>query len=406
MRDASALAAILGPEWAILPDAMRSMIAIVEGGGDPAAVEARLGRPLENSHRVEMRGSVAVIPVVGPLFRHANMLTEVSGATSYGMIAQDLQQALDDPGVSAIVLNIDSPGGAANGVAELASHIFEARNRKEVVAYVGGTGASAAYWLASAASRIVANRTAMLGSVGVVVGVRKGDGQQEIVSSQSPYKRVDPSTAEGKARIQALVDNLAAIFIEDVAKHRKVDVAHVSTKFGRGDVLLGQAALDAGMVDALGTFEGLIADLQERTHMEKKMTMSAEQLRTEYPDQVAQIQSEAAAAARAELDAAKAATATAVVAERDRILGIIDHAEAKDRAPLARKLAGMPTMSIEGAAEIMSATPKAVVVPVVKTPGEEFEAEMQRHNPAVKADLATGAKEDEEAACLARMQKY
>ena len=67
---------------------------------------------------------------------------------------------------------------------------------------------------------VVANKTALLGSVGVVVGVGKGKGEEEIVSSQSPYKRVDPATAEGRARIQATVDNLAAIFIADVAKYR------------------------------------------------------------------------------------------------------------------------------------------------------------------------------------------
>lgn len=413
MKNAMAFAEILGPEWAILPDTMRSMLAIAERETDgPEAVEARMGRPLDNTHQTEMRGGVAVIPVMGPLFRHANMLTRVSGATSYAMVAQDLRTALDDPEVKAIVLNIDSPGGAANGVAELATHIREARDQKEVVAYVGGLGASAAYWLASAASRVVANKTAMVGSVGVVVGVRKGDAdQEEIVSSQSPFKRVDPGTAEGRARLQGMVDNLAALFIEDVAEHRGTTVEHVSENFGKGDLLLGRAALDAGMIDELGTFEGLIAQLNEGKPMAKTQTqevtaVTIEQLKAEQPGLVEQIKAETLAGVK--LDEVKAESFAAgevdgvskgMDAERARVLGIIGHANAAGREALALKLAGMPAMTVDGAAEIMGATPKAVAAV-----GAEFEAAMRKHNPDISPDAAVGAEENEEAAYLARMK--
>ena len=260
--EARVVASVLGAEWAITPDALQGILAIAKRENEaPEAVEARMGRPLENTHRAEMRGSVAVIPVVGPLFRRANLFTRVSGATSYDMVAQDLREAIDNPSVKSILLNIDSPGGMASGVAELASHIHDARAKKPVVAYVGGMGASAAYWLASAASTIVANKTSLLGSVGVVVGVGKKGAEEEIVSSQSPYKRIDPSTAEGRARIQATVDSLSSIFVEDVAKYRGASVEHVLANFGQGDVLLGQSAVSAGMVDSLGTFEGLVAEL-------------------------------------------------------------------------------------------------------------------------------------------------
>lgn len=412
MRDVRAFAEILGPEWAITHEAMRSMIEIADRQGEgPEAVEARLGRPLENTHNVEIRGSVAVIPVRGPLFRHANMLTRVSGATSYAEVAQDLRAALENPDVRSIVLNIDSPGGSANGVAELASHIYDARGDKEVVAYVGGLGASAAYWLASAASRIVANKTAMLGSVGVVVGVRKGDGNtDEIVSSQSPYKRVDTSTAEGRARVQAMVDNLAALFIADVAQHRGVSEEHVSEKFGKGDLLLGGAALEAGMVDELGTFEGLVAALNEGKKMGKTQTgeisttMTVEQLQATYPGLVEQIRAEGVASVNVEVvkaEAFAAGEAKGRDSERVRVLGIIGHAEAKGREALALKLAGMPTMGVEGAAEIMGSTPKTVAV---ATPATEFDAVMKGKNPNVDADADAGEHPDEEQAHLAAMK--
>jgi len=409
MKEARVIAAILGAEWAITPDALQGILAIARReNGDPTAVEARLGRPLENAHRAEMRGSVAVIPVVGPLFRRANLFTRVSGATSYDMIAQYLREALDNPSVKAIVLNIDSPGGMASGVAELASHVAEARGRKPVVAYVGGMGASAAYWLASAASSIVAAKTAILGSVGVVVGVGKKGDEEEIVSSQSPYKRVDPATAEGRARIQALVDNLAAIFIDDVAAYRGVTGEHVLANFGQGDVMLGQAAEAAGMIDELGTFEGLVARLNANPTATRSTThggtvMTREQLNTEHPTLVAQIAAEAKANADAEAkellalaasDAEKA-RAEGAAAERERVLGIVGHAEAKGRAPLALRLAGMPTMTVEDAGKLLAATP------IVKSEvGAEFEAAMRAANPSVEADVVSEDSEEAQAAAV------
>jgi signal peptide peptidase SppA len=402
------LAAICGAEWAISPDALRGILAIARRENDaPEAVEARLGRKLENTHQSEVRGSVAVIPVTGPLFRRAGAFTRVSGATSYDMVAQDVRAALDNPAVRSIVLNIDSPGGMVNGVSELASHIFEARQSKDVIAYVGGTGASAAYWLASAASRIVASKTATLGSVGVVVGVGKGKGDvEEIVSSQSPYKRTDPSTEEGRARIQAHVDNLAAIFIEDVAKHRGASVEHVSANFGQGDVLLGASAVEAGMADELGTYEGLIAKLNEkqtsRPAIHEVKAMDIQQLRAEQPGLVDQILAEG----RASVDVG-GAKAEAANAERARVLGIIGHAEAQGRAPLALELANTPDMTVERAAKFLSATPKAETAAPAASKPTEFERHMAKLNPDVKPDAPTseGSGDAELQAHLAAMRK-
>lgn len=399
MNEARVIAAVVGAEWAITPDALHGILAIAQRENEsPEAVEARLGRPLENTHRAEMRGSVAVIPVLGPLFRRANMFTRVSGATSYDMVAQDLRQALENPAVKSIVLNIDSPGGMANGVAELAGHIYEARAKKPVIAYVGGTGASAAYWLAASATSVVAAKTALLGSVGVVVGVGGGKGEDEIVSSQSPYKRVDPKSAEGRARIQAMVDNLAAIFIADVAKYRGATEEQVLTKFGQGDLMLGQQAANAGMIDSIGTFEGLIAELNAQPTKREARTMDKATLQKEHPDLFAQILAEGVASVNVEAartEAKAAGVAEGATAERTRVIGIIGHAEADGRQALALKLAGMPTMTVEGAAEIMGATPK---VAVQATPGAEFEAAMRKTNPDVEADASAGEEAEETAA--------
>src|SRR5690606_28406442 len=156
------------------------------------------------------------------------------------ILRRDLQLALDDPSISGIVLSIDTPGGVVNGVNELANAIRGARSQKRIVAYVGGMAASAGYWLASQASEIVIEETAALGSIGVravVTDTSKKDaeaGRIEFVSSQSPGKRADLSTEEGRARIQRHVDALADVFIATVGKGRGVKPDDVISRFGGG----------------------------------------------------------------------------------------------------------------------------------------------------------------------------
>src|SRR5262249_42337824 len=161
--------------------------------------------------------------------------TAISGGASVDALARDFNQALNDPSIRAIVLNVDSPGGEVTGISELAEMIFAARPRKRVVAYVGGMGASAAYWIASAATEIIADATALVGSIGIVAAVpnpeKRSARDVEFVSSQSPRKRPNPNTESGKSQIQVMVDDLAAVFISAVAKYRAVSANTVLEKF-------------------------------------------------------------------------------------------------------------------------------------------------------------------------------
>ena len=85
------------------------------------------------------------------------------------------------------------------------------------------------------------------------------------MSSQSPYKASDPKTEDGASRLQARVDALAGVFVQAVAANRDVPAATVLADFGQGDVLIGQAAIDAGMADGLGSFEGTLGRLSKAT---------------------------------------------------------------------------------------------------------------------------------------------
>ena len=94
--------------WAITSSALTTILDIAARQNvPPEAVAAKLGRELQNSYRLEMRDGIAVLPVVGPLFRYANLFTQVSGASSYELLAKDFTQAVENPDVKAIILNID-----------------------------------------------------------------------------------------------------------------------------------------------------------------------------------------------------------------------------------------------------------------------------------------------------------
>jgi len=275
----SVLNAITSATWAIEPASLARIIGIVEEHASLSkeewderltAVEKQRGRPLSNERKgVSMRdGGVATIEVVGPIVRRADLFSQVSGMTSIDTLAKDFGAALDDRTVKAIVLAIDSPGGEVTGVAEFADMIRSARpgpTTKPVVAYVGGMAASAGYWLASAAERVVCDSTALLGSIGVVQAVRDPSrdrgGTIEFVSSQSPHKRPDPTTGTGAAQIQNVVDAMAGVFVAAVARNRDVSEETVLADFGGGGLFVGQAAVAAGLADRVGSYESVIADL-------------------------------------------------------------------------------------------------------------------------------------------------
>ncbi|RMV84778.1 S49 family peptidase [Pseudomonas amygdali] len=320
--------------WLMLPDALDNLLTIADRMGDPGALESKTGIRLENSRTVSVRNGVAIIPVVGPVFRYANLFTEISGATSTQVLATDLQSALDDPSIKSIILNIDSPGGVAAGINELADQIHAGRARKRIVAYVGGTGASAAYWLASAASEIVIDETALLGSIGVVVeAVVEGEASSgrkryQIVSRNAPNKRLDMATEEGRAKVGETVDAMGEVFVAKVARNLGVASDAVPAMGDFGGLRVGAAAVESGLAHRLGSLEGLITELakpaatQPRTFTMTTVNSTA-QLREALAAGTDPNTIEIASASQPELETARTqASAQAVTAERERIKGI------------------------------------------------------------------------------------
>ena len=425
-----------GEPWAITESALNNILTIASRQNESIeVVSAKLGRELDNSYVTEIREGVAVIPVVGPLFRYANIFTAISGASSYEILAKDFTSALENPDVHSIILDIDSPGGEVNGCAEFASMIFEARGKKPIIAYASGDAASGAYWIASACDQIIASETSMLGSIGVVAVYRgsKDESVLEIVSSQSPYKRLDPSSKNGKSRLQSRIDDLATVFIESIAKHRGVDPPTVIKDFGGGDVFIGKNAIDSGLADDIGSLEQIInehsnnqnpaklrgssflctgstvcrdamdgkerptledstmTDKNHKTEASEGQVLSLESLKADYPQLVEAIQTETIASTNDEV------SQQSVKKERERIGSIISSETAKGREQLAQHLAFSTDMNADMALATLNASPvKAEASTPVSNTGFE-QVMVSVGNPAIEPDAPEQEGDDADA---------
>jgi capsid assembly protease len=225
---------------------------------------------------------VAVIPIHGTLVRRTVGLEAESGLTSYAGLAAQLDAALASPDVAAILLDVDSPGGESGGVFDLADRIRAASSIKPVWAVANDMAFSAAYALASAASKVFVSRTGGVGSIGVIAmhvdqsekdaqdGVRytavfAGDRKNDL----NPH---EPISSEAHAFLKGEVNRVYGLFVETVARYRGIEASAVrDTEAG---LFFGQAAVAIGLADAIGTFDDALAQLCESVSPLPKLAAS------------------------------------------------------------------------------------------------------------------------------------
>jgi len=212
---------------------------------------------------------VAVIPIHGTLVRRTVGLEAESGLTSYATLTQQLEEALGNPAVSAILLDIDSPGGESGGVFDLSDRIRAASQIKPVWAVANDMAFSAAYALASAASRVFVSRTGGVGSIGVIamhVDQSEKDAQDGLHYTavfagdrKNDLNPHEPMSGEAHAFLKAEVNRIYGLFVETVARHRGLEPSAVrDTEAG---LFFGQAAVAMGLADAVGSFDDALAQL-------------------------------------------------------------------------------------------------------------------------------------------------
>lgn len=283
----------LGRCWLIDRRALDGMLAVMPAAPELAAHGRAASRPVAKvwpggrpgpedgggsgsddgpeSCPLTVRDGVAVLNVAGPIMPGGSPIgdyfCDTFGGTRLNKLTCELDCALARPDVRGILLAVDSPGGEVTGVSEFAGLVRDAGGRKPVHAWVAGQACSAAYWIASAASKVTIAPTSAVGSIGVVIVVdddtemmsRIGIKEYEFVSDHAPDKRPDPGTQAGRRQFKDMANAVEGVFIADVAANRKVSEMKVIEDFGAGGIVIGQEAVKVGMADAVGTFAESLA---------------------------------------------------------------------------------------------------------------------------------------------------
>lgn len=268
------LRAFVETPWAILPSKLAALEEVVlrHVSGEKLDAEEVQNRIHGAVRPPEQRvNKVAVLPLFGTIFPRANMMTDVSGATSAERFGTLFARLIGDPEVGAIVLDVDSPGGQSGGMAELSKQIFDARGTKPIVAVANHTMASAAYWIASAADEIVVTPSGQVGSIGVFsVHEDKSEALQQggiklSIISEGKYKvegnPYQPLTEEARSALQTRVRDVYDSFVNAVARNRGVEPAAVRNGFGEGRLAGAYQAVEWGMADRVATLRETIEGL-------------------------------------------------------------------------------------------------------------------------------------------------
>lgn len=217
---------------------------------------------------------VAVINISGTIISGAdskdNIFSQTSGVTS-GSIMKQIREAAADDSVKALVLRIDSGGGSATAAEEVGRELkrFKEKTKKPIVATMGNTGASAAYWIAACASdKVYANATTLTGSIGVYMPYMNTEELFKKIGITSnkiksgPYKDImssdRPMTPEEQAILQNIVNEIYEQFVTTVAVGRKMEESKVKS-LADGRVYTGLQAKNLGLVDEIGDYYDALA---------------------------------------------------------------------------------------------------------------------------------------------------
>jgi ClpP class serine protease len=251
---------------------------------------------------MKIAGATAEIRIEGILTKAPDIIAFLFGGgnTTYTEIIASLAVAQSDPSIRDIVLWIDSPGGTVDGFYEALAALEMARSRK-TLSVKAANALSAAYGIAAAAGKIEAQSVgARFGSVGAAATYVVEDDVVEITNTDSPDKRPDVTTEEGKAVVRRELDAIYELFIDAIARGRGLTAEEVRETFGRGANLLAGDAKKRRMIDSISrpplrTIGGAAAVQQAPNietigaqsavdDQEKERTMDLRTLKLQHPD--------------------------------------------------------------------------------------------------------------------------
>lgn len=278
--------------WAILPAKLaviRELIVLRAEGQrlSPEEIKAAMEIEAARNRQIMNGGSaIAVLPVVGTLIPRGNLFMESSGAVSVQRLTKSFRAALNDPEISSIILDIDSPGGQVGGIEELAEEIYQARGKKPITAVANTLAASAAYWIATAADELVVSPSGEVGSIGVfamhedISGALDKLGIKVNLIAAGKYKTegnpFEPLGEAARAAVQERIDDFYDMFTTAVARGRGVRQSDVAAGFGEGRMVGAKQAVRLGMADRVApmseVIDGLMADIRQRQALQAAQT--------------------------------------------------------------------------------------------------------------------------------------
>lgn len=328
----------------------------------------------------QVMNGIAVLPVAGTLVNKTRSLQPYSGMTGYNGVVARLQQAISDPDVDGILLDMDTPGGMVAGAFDCADIIARVRDIKPVWALANDMNCSAGQLIASAASRRLVTQTARTGSIGVMMAhsnygqVLKSQGVEVtlIYSGDhkvdgNPYEKLPKDVREA---FQSRIDATRQMFAEKVADFTGMSVRAVLDT--EAAVFSGQESIDHGLADelvnstdAIGVMRSAL-DTKKTIHIGGMMKTTTTNAAATQPDTNAAPGADgviatvpAAPAAAATEQDVSAQVSAAVSAENARIMGILNCEAASGREEQARALAETPGMTVEHAQRILAAAPQS-----------------------------------------------
>ncbi len=179
-------------------------------------------------------------------------------------IVEEIYSAKNDSAIKGVLLNIDSPGGAVAPSVEISYAIKSLSEKKPVVVYASGTMASGGYYSAIYGNEIIANPGSLVGSIGVIMqgvnveGLLETIGVKPQIVKEGKYKEIGTPMREWKdferVELESITKETYDMFVNDVAKARKLDVANASV-YADAHIFTAAKAKEVGLIDAVGTRE-------------------------------------------------------------------------------------------------------------------------------------------------------
>lgn len=226
----------------------------------------------ECPYSFSLEGEVGVVTIKGSLTNRDSWINQYYGITSYAEIRRAMMHAANNTSVKAILLDIDSGGGAVNGVADVGDLIrMIDQNVKPVYAFTDGTMCSAAYWVGCSARKVYSSNVSTVGSIGVIATHMeyskqlKDEGVGVTVVRAGQFKSllnsVEPATKVAIDQLQGQLNSAYQVFLGYVADCRGVTADHCDKTMAQGREFFGAEAMNAGLVDGIETFDSTMSKI-------------------------------------------------------------------------------------------------------------------------------------------------